>query len=126
MILPVGTSRRASWRLGWGILRSSKGAGHDRGHRRVQGRHQKVEDKLFQARTQLTVALMLFDQDEYLKSAQEYEIYLNAYGDVAQRIGFDHYKVLFRIAQCPKNTGGRSAARTRLELPRRSKATTSS
>ena len=26
---------------------------------------------------------MLFDQEEYLKSGQEYEIYLNAYGDVA-------------------------------------------
>ena len=66
---------------------------------------EKVEDKLFQARTQLTVALMLFDQDEYLKSAQEYEIYLNAYGDVAQRIGFDRYKVLFRIAQCHQEYG---------------------
>ena len=66
---------------------------------------EKVEDKLFQARTQLTVALMLFDQDEYLKSAQEYEIYLNAYGDVARRIGFDRYKVLFRIAQCHQEYG---------------------
>ena len=66
---------------------------------------EKVEDKLFQARTQLTVALMLFDQDEYLKSAQEYEIYINAYGDVAQRIGFDRYKVLFRIAQCHQEYG---------------------
>ena len=68
---------------------------------------EKVEDKLFQARTQLTVALMLFDQEEYLKSAQEYEIYLNAYGDVAQRIGFDRYKVLFRIAQCHQEYGRR-------------------
>ena len=66
---------------------------------------EKVEDKLFQARTQLTVALMLFDQEEYLKSAQEYEIYINAYGDVAQRIGFDRYKVLFRIAQCHQEYG---------------------
>lgn len=66
---------------------------------------EKVEDRLFQARTQLTVALMLFDQSEYLKSAQEYEIYLNAYGDVAQRIGFDRYKVLFRIAQCHQEYG---------------------
>lgn len=66
---------------------------------------EKVEDKLFQARTQLTVALMLFDQEEYLKSAQEYEIYLKAYGDVAQRIGFDRYKVLFRIAQCHQEYG---------------------
>ncbi len=66
---------------------------------------EKVEDKLFQARTQLTVALMLFDQEEYLKSAQEYEIYLNAYGDVAQRIGFDRYKVFFRIAQCHQEYG---------------------
>ncbi len=66
---------------------------------------EKVEDKLFQARTQLTVALMLFDQEEYRKSAQEYEIYLNAYGDVAQRIGFDRYKVLFRIAQCHQEYG---------------------
>ena len=83
---------------------------------------EKVEDKLFQARTQLTVALMLFDQEEYLKSAQEYEIYLNAYGDVgsAHRF-FDRYKVLFRIAQCHQEIrGGRSAARIRLERTRKS------
>ncbi len=81
---------------------------------------EKVEDKLFQARTQLTVALMLFDQEEYLKSAQEYEIYLNAYGDVAQRIGFDRYKVLFRIAQCHQEYGrqirGEDPARADAEI----------
>lgn len=66
---------------------------------------EKVEDKIFQARTQLTVALMLFDEGEYLKSAGEYEIYLNAYGDVAQRIGFGRDKVLFRIAQCHQEHG---------------------
>ena len=68
---------------------------------------EKVEDKIFQARTQLTVALMLFDEDEYLKSAEEYEIYLNAYGDVAERIGFDRNKVLFRIGQCHQEHGRR-------------------
>jgi len=66
---------------------------------------EKVEEKIFQARTQLTVALMLFDEGEYLKSADEYEIYLSAYGDVAQRIGFDRDKVLFRIAQCHQEHG---------------------
>ena len=66
---------------------------------------EKVEDKVFQARTQLTVALMLFEEGEYLKSAEEYEIYLNAYGDVAKRIGFGRDKVLFRIAQCHQEYG---------------------
>ncbi|HIG54867.1 MAG TPA: tetratricopeptide repeat protein [Candidatus Handelsmanbacteria bacterium] len=66
---------------------------------------EKVEDKIFQARTQLTVALMLFDEAEYLKSAGEYEIYLKAYADVAERIGFDRDKVLFRIAQSHQEHG---------------------
>jgi tetratricopeptide (TPR) repeat protein len=58
-----------------------------------------VEDRSFQARTQLTVALMLFDEDQFLAAAAEYEIYLNAYADVATRVGFGPDKVLFRIAQ---------------------------
>ncbi len=61
---------------------------------------EKVEDKQFQARTQLTVALLLFDEKEYKKAADEYQIYLGAYGDVAARIGFDRDKVLFRLGQC--------------------------
>jgi len=66
---------------------------------------EKVEDKLFQARTQLTVALMLFDEKQYLQAAAEYQIYLNAYEDVAARVGFGREKVLFRIAQCHQEYG---------------------
>lgn len=61
---------------------------------------EKVDDKVFQARIQLTVALMLFDGGQFQKAAEEYEIYLNAYSDVAARVGFGTDKVLFRIAQC--------------------------
>lgn len=61
---------------------------------------EKVDDKQFQARTQLTVALLLFDEKEYKKAAEEYLIYLNAYGNVAARVGFDRDKVFFRLGQC--------------------------
>lgn len=66
---------------------------------------EQVEDKVFQARTQLTVALMLFDQQQYLNSANEYDIYLNAYAGVAARVGFGEDKVLFRIGQCYQEHG---------------------
>ena len=66
---------------------------------------EKVEDKLFQARTQLTVALMLYDEGEYLQAVEEYKIYLNAYGDMVARVGFGREKVLFRIAQCHQAYG---------------------
>ena len=66
---------------------------------------EKVEDKVFQARTQLTVALMLFDEEQFLKAADEYEIYLKAYGDVASRIGFGGGKALFRQGQCYQGYG---------------------
>ncbi|HJP29733.1 MAG TPA: tetratricopeptide repeat protein [Candidatus Latescibacteria bacterium] len=61
---------------------------------------EEVEDKVFQARTQLTVALMLYDEGQYLKAAEEYEIYLSAYPDVTARVGFGTDKVWFRVAQC--------------------------
>lgn len=66
---------------------------------------EKVEDRQFQARTQLTVALLLFEEKEYKKAADEYQIYLDAYGDVAARIGFDRDKVLFRLGQCYQTHG---------------------
>lgn len=66
---------------------------------------EKVEDRFFQARTQLTVALMLFDQKHYLKAEEEYQIYLSAYEDVAARVGFGREKVLFRMAQCYQEHG---------------------
>lgn len=61
---------------------------------------ENVEDKRFQARTQLTIARLLFENEAYAKAAGEYRIYLEAYGDVAARIGFAEDKVLFQIAQC--------------------------
>ena len=71
---------------------------------------EQVADKQFQARTQLTVAVLLFDEKEYKKAAEEYQIYLNAYGDVAARIGFDRDKVLFRLGQCYQSLGQQLAA----------------
>ena len=69
---------------------------------------EKVEDdKLFQARTQLTVARLLYDEEKYDKAAEEYRIYLNAYNDVAARIGFSRDKTLFRIAQSYQSQGKR-------------------
>ncbi|MEW6754296.1 MAG: tetratricopeptide repeat protein [Candidatus Latescibacterota bacterium] len=66
---------------------------------------ENVDDKLFQAQTQLTVARLLYDEGQYEKSAEEYRIYLKAYGDVALRIGFGHDKALFRLAQCHQARG---------------------
>jgi tetratricopeptide (TPR) repeat protein len=66
---------------------------------------EEVDDKQFQARTQLTVALLLFDEKEYKKAADEYQIYLTAYGNVAARVGFDRDKVLFRLGQCYQSLG---------------------
>lgn len=66
---------------------------------------EQVEDKQFQARTQITVALLLFDEKEYKKAVDEYQIYLDAYGDVAARVGFDRDKVLFRLGQCHQAHG---------------------
>jgi tetratricopeptide (TPR) repeat protein len=71
---------------------------------------EKVDDKQFQARTQLTVALLLFDEKEYKKAAEEYQIYLTAYGNVAARVGFDRDKVLFRLGQCYQSQGQQLAA----------------
>ncbi len=61
---------------------------------------ENVEDKRFQARTQLTMAGLLYDEKEYQKAAEQYRIYLNAYADVADRIGFGKDKVLFQMSQC--------------------------
>jgi tetratricopeptide (TPR) repeat protein len=61
---------------------------------------ENVDDKRFQARTQLSIARLLFENESYVKAAEQYRIFLNAYGDVATRIGFAEDKVLFRIAQC--------------------------
>ncbi|MBM3280605.1 MAG: tetratricopeptide repeat protein [Candidatus Handelsmanbacteria bacterium] len=72
---------------------------------------EKVEDKQFQARTQLTVALLLFDEKEYRKAAEEYQIYLSAYGNVAARVGFDRDKVLFRLGQCYQSLGQQEQGR---------------
>ncbi|MEE2659872.1 MAG: tetratricopeptide repeat protein [Candidatus Latescibacterota bacterium] len=67
----------------------------------------EVEDELFQARTQLTVARLLFESAEYVEAVEEYQIYLQAYLRIAARAGFTADKVLFRIAQCYQSEGGR-------------------
>ncbi len=61
---------------------------------------ENVDDKRFQARTQLTIARLLFEKDAFERAAEQYRIFLSAYGDVAARIGFAEDKVLFRISQC--------------------------
>ncbi|MEE3234444.1 MAG: tetratricopeptide repeat protein [Candidatus Latescibacterota bacterium] len=61
---------------------------------------ENVDDKRFQAKIQVTIGRLYYDVEEYEKAAEEYRIFLNAYGDVAVRIGFAPDKVYFRIAQC--------------------------
>ncbi len=58
-----------------------------------------VEDKKFQARTQLQVARLLFEEKEFEKAAEEYDIYIRAYADIAERVGFSLDKAVFRMAQ---------------------------
>jgi tetratricopeptide (TPR) repeat protein len=69
---------------------------------------ENIDDKRFQARTQLTVARLLFEEEEYRKSAEAYDIYLKAYGGIASRIGFAEDKALFRVAQCYQLFGRRA------------------
>lgn len=66
---------------------------------------ENVDDKLFQARVQLTLASLLFDEGQYVEAAEEYGIYLLAYSNVAARIGFTRDKALFRIGQCHQAQG---------------------
>ena len=61
---------------------------------------ENVDDKRFQAKIQVTIGRLYYDVQEYEKAAEEYRIFLDAYGDVAVRIGFAPDKVYFRIAQC--------------------------
>ena len=61
---------------------------------------ENVDDKRFQAKIQITICRLYYDVEEYEKAAEEYRIFLTAYGDVAVRIGFAPDKVYFRIAQC--------------------------
>ena len=61
---------------------------------------ENVDDKRFQAKIQVTIGRLYYDVQEYEKVAEEYRIFLDAYGDVAVRIGFAPDKVYFRIAQC--------------------------
>ena len=59
-----------------------------------------VESRRFQAKTQLTVARLLFDAGRYEQAAEEYRVYLSAYPDQAARLGFQEDKVLLRLANC--------------------------
>ena len=68
---------------------------------------EQVEDQLFQARIQLTVCRLLYEEGEFRKAGDEYQIFLDAYGNVAARIGFDRDKVMFRMAQCYQSEGKR-------------------
>ena len=60
---------------------------------------EQVDDKKFQARTQLQVARLLFDERQFEEAAAEYDIYIKAYADIASRIGFTLDEALFRMAQ---------------------------
>ena len=80
---------------------------------------ENIENKQFQARAQLTVASLLFEEGEYEKAGDEYEIYLKAYSDVAQRVDFTRDKALFRIAQCFQAQGQREKGEGDLEQGRR-------
>lgn len=66
---------------------------------------ENVTNKVFQAQVQLTVARLLFEEGEYEKAAEEYRVFLKAYGDVAVRIGFARDKALFREAECYQALG---------------------
>lgn len=66
---------------------------------------ENVDDKLFQARVQLTLAALLFDEGKYAEAGSEYEIYLLAYSNVAARVGFTADKAMFRIGQSHQARG---------------------
>ena len=60
---------------------------------------EQVDDKKFQAKTQLQVARLLFEERQFGEAAREYDIYIRAYADVAARVGFAVDKARFRMAQ---------------------------
>ena len=64
-----------------------------------------VEDKRFQAKTQLQVARFLFAEKEFKKAAEEYDIYIRAYADIAERVGFSLDKAVFRMGQSHQAQG---------------------
>jgi len=66
---------------------------------------ENVDDKVFQAQAQLTLASLLFDEGEYDEAGEEYGIYLLAYEQVSARVGFMRDKTLFRIGQCHQAQG---------------------
>ena len=59
-----------------------------------------VESRRFQAKTQLTIARLMFDEGKYEDAAAEYRVYLSAYPDQAVRLGFQEDKVLLRLGNC--------------------------
>ena len=60
---------------------------------------EQVDDKKFQAKTQLQVSRLLFEEGQFEEAAREYDIYIKAYADVAARVGFTVDKAKFRLAQ---------------------------
>ena len=70
-----------------------------------KGAIEDVDDKVFQAQVQLTLASLLFDEGRFVEAGDEYGIYLLAYSNVAARIGFRRDKALFRIGQCHQAHG---------------------
>ncbi|MBT7861218.1 MAG: tetratricopeptide repeat protein [Gemmatimonadetes bacterium] len=70
-----------------------------------KGAIEDVDDKVFQAQAQLTLAALLFDEARFVEAGDEYGIYLLAYSNVAARIGFRRDKALFRIGQCHQAHG---------------------
>ena len=70
-----------------------------------KGAIEDVDDKIFQAQAQLTLASLLFEEERFAEAGTEYGIYVLAYSNVAARVGFRLDKALFRIGQCHQAHG---------------------
>ena len=78
---------------------------HDSSHRRVQGRHRKGRGQALPSPHAANGCPDAFRSGRVPQVGPRIRDISHAYGDVARRIGFDRYKVLFRIAQCHQEYG---------------------
>jgi outer membrane assembly lipoprotein YfiO len=61
-----------------------------------------INDPLFQAQMQTQVMRIYYESGDYEQAAREYELYIRAYPEVADRIGFGMDRAVFRLAECYK------------------------
>jgi len=60
---------------------------------------ENVDHRTFQAKAQLKIGRALFDAERYGEAADEYKVYVKAYGDIAVVVGYTLDRAYFMIAE---------------------------